>query len=111
MKWGKYRTSKLMTAELASGPPGLVLRLPGEGGNVLVELLALRGGAGAAHGHARGEDRVRAELRLAPAPLVLAAVQLLHLARKELDSHVQICPTSFQRSASSIMNPYEPMTF
>ena len=45
----------------------------------LVERHGLGRGTGAAHGHRDREDRVRAELRLGPAPLVLRAIELLNL--------------------------------
>mmetsp|Transcript_35903 Transcript_35903/g.94395 ORF Transcript_35903/g.94395 Transcript_35903/m.94395 type:complete len:425 (-) Transcript_35903:517-1791(-) len=56
----------------------LVGRVAGELGNVLVEWHTLGRSARLAHRHRHAEDRVRAKLRLGPAPFVLAAVQLHH---------------------------------
>mmetsp|Transcript_74633 Transcript_74633/g.216544 ORF Transcript_74633/g.216544 Transcript_74633/m.216544 type:complete len:369 (+) Transcript_74633:49-1155(+) len=49
----------------------LVGRLPGELGHTLIERLVLASGRGSADRHADRQDGVRAELLLAPAPLVL----------------------------------------
>mmetsp|Transcript_20626 Transcript_20626/g.55194 ORF Transcript_20626/g.55194 Transcript_20626/m.55194 type:complete len:263 (+) Transcript_20626:207-995(+) len=56
----------------------LVHRLPGYLRDVLVQRHLVRGGSCAADGHGDCQDRVRAELRLGPAPLVGGAVEGLH---------------------------------
>ena len=64
--------------ERRHGHVHLVDRIARELGDVLVQRHALRCGTRLAHRHRHAEDRVRAKLRLGPAPFVLAAVELLH---------------------------------